>query len=85
MSMAPPPAARNSLHLRRISCEGFLREDEALVVLVQVARHLEDALEFLLDEVFLGLLAVDGYDLHDSHGDGRVGIESNVAVLLKAL
>lgn len=27
MSKAPPPAARKPLHLRRISCEGFLRED----------------------------------------------------------
>jgi hypothetical protein len=27
MSMAPPPAARQPLHLRRISCEGFLRDD----------------------------------------------------------
>jgi len=27
MSMAPPPAARQPLHLRRISCEGFQRED----------------------------------------------------------
>ncbi|MGE0097208.1 MAG: DUF2889 domain-containing protein [Hydrogenophaga sp.] len=27
MSIAPPPAARRRLHLRRISCEGFLRED----------------------------------------------------------
>lgn len=27
MSLAPPPSARKPLHLRRISCEGFLRED----------------------------------------------------------
>jgi hypothetical protein len=27
MSIAPPPAARRRLHLRRVSCEGFQRED----------------------------------------------------------
>ena len=27
MSLAPPPAARRRLHLRRIHCEGFLRDD----------------------------------------------------------
>ncbi len=27
MSLAPPPAPRKPLHLRRISCEGFQRED----------------------------------------------------------
>ncbi len=27
MSLAPPPAPRKPLHLRRISCEGFLRDD----------------------------------------------------------
>ena len=27
MTLAPPPAPRTPLHLRRISCEGFLRDD----------------------------------------------------------
>ncbi|WP_439589003.1 DUF2889 domain-containing protein [Hydrogenophaga sp.] len=32
MSLAPPPAARRLLHRRRISCEGFLRDDGLLEV-----------------------------------------------------
>ena len=27
MSVAPPPVPRKPLHLRRISCEGFQRDD----------------------------------------------------------